>query len=76
MENSAKNCRAFNSFVSVSSDHRIVIARIRLTLQANKNKTSKIKPHDWIYLKDNAEIINNVITEVNNQFQALQNYSE
>ena len=33
--NSAKNGRAYNSFISVSSDHRIVTANIQLTLRAN-----------------------------------------
>ena len=58
-------CTAFNSFISVSSDHRIITARFRLTPRANKNKTSIIKPYDWTHLKDNVEIRNDFITEVN-----------
>ena len=45
-KNSAKNCRAFNSFVSVASDHRVVSTQIRLSLRANKKKNSNISPYD------------------------------
>ena len=46
-KNSAKNCRAYNSFASIASDHRIVSAQIKLSLRANKKKTSKNKPYEW-----------------------------
>ena len=34
-KNSAVNCEAYSSFVGVSSDHRIVTAKIRLSLRKN-----------------------------------------
>ena len=71
-KNSAKNCRAFNSFVSVASDHRVVSTQIRLSLRANKKKNSNISPYDWTHLKDNSEIRNTFITRVKNRFAALQ----
>ena len=37
-KNSAKNCRSFNSFISVESDHHIVSAKVRLSLPANKKE--------------------------------------
>ena len=46
-KNSVTNCRAYNSFISVASDHRIVTANIQLLLRANKNKCSRIKPYEW-----------------------------
>ena len=72
-KNSVKNCREYNSFISVASDHRIVISNIQLSLRANKNKSSRIKPYDWINLKNNADIRNKFIIEVKNRFEALQN---
>ena len=71
-KNSAKNCRAFNSFVSVASDHRVVSTQIRLSLRANKKKNSNISLYDWTHLKDNPEIRNTFITRVKNRFAALQ----
>ena len=41
--NSANNCRAYKSFISVESDHRIISANIKLSLIANNKKSSKIK---------------------------------
>ena len=38
--NSSTCCRPLNAFISVSSDHRIVTARIRLTHRANNNNIS------------------------------------
>ena len=52
-KNSSKNCRAYNSFVSVASDHRIVIERIQLCLRSNKNKKScKVTQYNWSCLKN------------------------
>ena len=45
-KNSVKNCRAYNSFNSIASDHRIITADIKLSLRANKKKNSKCKPYD------------------------------
>ena len=55
-KNSAKNCRSYNTFVSVTSDHRIVSAQIRLTLGANKKKKKNKKSYDWRSLNNNPEI--------------------
>ena len=73
--NSAKNCRAYNSFASIASDHRIVSAQIKLNLRANKKKTSKNKPYEWSCLKKNTEIIKSFITKVKNRFEFLLNTS-
>ena len=71
-KNSAKSCRAFNSFVSVASDHRVVSTQIRLSLRANREKNSDTSPYDWTHLKDNPEIRNTFIIRVKNRFAALQ----
>ena len=44
-KNSAKNCRAYNSFISLASDHRIISAEILLCLRANKKKLCNNKPY-------------------------------
>ena len=46
-KNSVKNCRAYNSFNSIASDHRIITADIKLSLRANKMKDRKCKPYNW-----------------------------
>ena len=74
-KNSVKNCRAYNSFITVASDHRIVTANIQLSLRANTNKSSRIKPYDW-NLKNNVDIRNKFIIEVKNRLKALQNDEE
>ena len=38
-KNSAKNCIAYNSFISVTSDHRIISANIRLSLKLGSHRT-------------------------------------
>ena len=45
-KNSIINCRAYNSFISIASDHRILSTKIKLSLKANKKKCSKNKPYD------------------------------
>ena len=75
-QNSARNCRAYNSFVTVSSDHRIVTAKIQLSLRANKKKTSGTIRHDWSHLANNPEISDKFIVSLKNRFAALQESDE
>ena len=42
-KNSAMNCEAYSFFESVSSDHRIVTAKIRLNLRKNATRTATTK---------------------------------
>ena len=44
--NSDENSVAYSSFQGVSSDHRIVTAKIRLSLPWNKIQTAKITCYD------------------------------
>ena len=71
-QNSAKNCRSYNSFVTVGSDHRIVTAKIRLTLRANKKKPASTTRHDWTSLRNDNEISNQFIVSLKNKYAALQ----
>ena len=72
-KNSVKNCRAYNSFNSISSDHRIITADIKLSLRDNTKKNSKFKPYDWTRLTHDTEIRNAFIITVKNRFLSLQN---
>ena len=67
-----QNGRAFNSFVNIDTDHRIVSAKFRLSLRANNKKSEKIAPYDWSVLKLNADIRNEFVTQVHNRFAVLQ----
>ena len=64
MENSFKNCRAYNSFIRLAFDHRINSADIRLCLRANKNNSYNNKPYYWIKLKHITDIRSSFVTEV------------
>ena len=71
-KNSAQNCRAYNTFVNVLSDHRIVTAHIKLSLRANKKKNSKTKPYDWTTLQYEKDIRSDFLTRVGNKCADLQ----
>ena len=45
-KNSAMNCEAYSSFEGVSSDHRIVTAKIRLSLRKNAKRTASTKHYN------------------------------
>ena len=70
-KNSAKSSRAYNSFISLASDHRIVSANIKLILRKNIKKVSKTKLYDWSTLKYDTKIKKHSITEVENRYSAL-----
>ena len=45
-KNSAMNCEAYSSFEGVSSDHRIVMAKVRLSLRKNATRKATTKHYD------------------------------
>ena len=51
-KNSALNCEAYSSFEGVSTDHRIVTAKIRLSLRKNAKQTATTKQYDWALLNN------------------------
>ena len=51
-ENSALNCEAYSSFEGVSTDHRIVTPKIRLSLRKNAKQTATTKHYDWALLNN------------------------
>ena len=72
--NSIKDSRAYSSFSSVQSDHRIVSATVKLSLRSSK----KAKPHpmktiDWKEVSSNPVISKQFTVDVFNKFQPLSN---
>ena len=71
MDKQCCKCEAFNSFGTVSSDHRIVTASITLKLRANKLKENQIPRYNWSTLQDQ-NISNEFKIKVTNRYQVLQ----
>ena len=70
--NSVKDSRAFSSFSSVGSDHRIVSSVVKLSLRSSK----KAKPHpmktiDWKEVSSNPQMSKQFTLEVYNRFESL-----
>ena len=74
-KNSTMNSEAYSSFEGVSSDHRIVTAKIRLSLQKNTTWTATTKHYDWVLL-NNRDIRDKYILELRNIFETLQEKTE
>ena len=74
-KNSAMNCETYSSFKGVSSDHRIVTAKIRLSLRKNTTQTATTKNYDWALL-NNGDIRDKYVLELRNRFEALQEKTE
>ena len=64
---SIRNYEAYNAFISLGSDHRIVVANIILSLRATKQKM-KIKPYVWSDLKDQVKLQEKYANDVKEKF--------
>ena len=69
------NCEACSSFEGVSSDHRIVTAKIRLSPRKSATRTATTKHYDW-FLLNNRDIRNKYVLELRNKFETLQEKTE
>ena len=67
-KNSAMNCEANSSFEGVSSDHRIVTAKIRLSLRRNVTQIATTKHYDWVLL-NNRDIRDKYVLELKKQIR-------
>ena len=74
-KNSAMNCEAYSSFEGVASDHRIVAAKLRLSLRKNARRTATTKHYDWALL-NNRDIRDKYVLELRNRFETLQEKTE
>ena len=71
-KNSVTNCEAYNSMETVYSDHRIVSAKIRLSLRQNQKKSmTKTPAYDWSSLND-PQIADEFSITLKNRFDILQ----
>ena len=74
-KNSAMNYEAYSSFEGVSSDHRIVTGKIRLSLRKNASQTATTKLYD-LALLNNRDIRDKYELELRNRFGTLQEKTE
>ena len=74
-KNSALNCETYSSFEGVSTDHRIVTAKIRLSLRKNDKRTATTKHYDWALL-NNKDVGDKYVLELRNRFETLQEKTE
>ena len=68
-KNSVKNCEAYNSFSSMGSDHRIVTAKVKLSLRTCRAPPRKPN-YDWSLLRD-GHISNLYSISVQNRYEEL-----
>ena len=59
----------------MSSDHRIVTSKIRLSLRKNTTRTATTKYYDWALL-NNRDIRDKYAIELRNRFETLQEKTE
>ena len=71
----ALNCEAYSSFEGVSTDHRIVTAKIRLSLRKNAKRIATTKHYDWALL-NNKDVRDKYVLELRNRFETLQEKTE
>ena len=70
--NSVKDSRSYSSFSSVGSDHRVISARIKLSLRVSKRAVpNPMKRIDWKEVSTNSELSKNFAIQVFNKFQSL-----
>ena len=74
-KNSALNCEAYSSFDGVSSDPRIVTAKLRLSLRKSATRTATTKHYDWALL-NNRDIRDKYVLELRNRFETLEEKTE
>ena len=74
-KNSAMNCEAYSSFEGVSSDNRIVTAKIRRSIRKNATRTVTTEHYDWALL-NNRDINDKYVLELRNRFETLQEKTE
>lgn len=68
--NSVRNVRAYNT-VELNSDHRIMSARISISLRAPKNNQCQHTTYDWNKLKTNCSLQSQFNVEVQNRFDIV-----
>ncbi len=70
-QNSILNTEAYNTFSSIGSDHRVVTARVKLSLRANGKTPPRKTKYDWKHFSVNPDLQQQFTVEVKNRFDAL-----
>ena len=68
-KNTVKDCEAYNTFASMGSDHRIVTAKLKLSLRTSKAPPRKIN-YDWTVLR-NVELSDLYTVSIKNKYASL-----
>ena len=69
---SIKDSRSYSTLSSVGSDHRVISARIKLSLRlAKRDVSSPMKKIDWKEVSSNSDVSKNFAIQVFNKFQSL-----
>ena len=69
------NCEAYSTFEGVSSDHRIVTAKLQVSLRKNATRTATTKHYDWALL-NSRDIRDKYALELRNRFETRQEKTE
>ena len=73
-KNSIHNCESYNSFSSVGSDHRIVTAKVKMSLRKCVTPPDKDN-YNWSSLRD-SDLIKLYTIRIKNRFESLCNSNE
>ena len=70
--NSIKNSCAYNSFTSVSSDHRIVTAKVQLSMRSSGKTPPRKYKYNWKLFAQDTQLQDLYSVKVQNKFSALR----
>ena len=65
---SIRNCEAYNTFIYLGSDHRIVVVNVTLSLKASKQIAKRKPKYVWSDLRDQDKLQERYAVEVRNKF--------
>ena len=74
-KNSITDCKSYNTYQSLGSNHRPCSIKLRLCLRANKTKSNKTY-YNWSLLSSNENVKEQYTIEVKNRFQVFQEQDE
>ena len=63
-----KNSQVYSRFETDSSDHKIVTAKLKLSLRANQQKNDKIKSYNWSEHTQDRQLRDRYTVDVRNGF--------
>ena len=69
-KNSIKNIKAYSFFASIGSDHRVISARLKLSLRKVKTLAQK-KLYNWSALSNNEELQHQYTIQIRNRYAEL-----